>query len=80
MDGAPISCPLWLRAAAPGKLSLYLSVFYEMGDTSSVMTYRTLRLHFNIEVGSCYLLDIDYVDWLVKLPVENSLTNLNKCH
>ncbi|PHT99018.1 hypothetical protein BC332_32011 [Capsicum chinense] len=50
VDGAPISCPLWLRAAAPGKLSLYLSVFYEMGDTSSVMTYRTLRLHFNIEV------------------------------
>ncbi|CAN4113940.1 unnamed protein product [Withania somnifera] len=49
-DGAPISWPLWLRAAAPGKMSLYLSVYYEMEDTSSVMTYRTLRLHFNIEV------------------------------
>ncbi|KAJ8574174.1 hypothetical protein K7X08_025979 [Anisodus acutangulus] len=49
-DGAPISWPLWLRAAAPGKISLYLSVHYEMGDISSVMTYRTLRLHFDIEV------------------------------
>ncbi|KAJ8565224.1 hypothetical protein K7X08_007800 [Anisodus acutangulus] len=49
-DGAPISWPLWLRAAAPGKISLHLSVYYEMGDISSVMTYRTLRLHFNIEV------------------------------
>ncbi|XP_075101206.1 uncharacterized protein LOC107825691 isoform X2 [Nicotiana tabacum] len=49
-DGAPISWPLWLRAAAPGKISLHLAVYYEMGDISSVMTYRTLRLHFNIEV------------------------------
>lgn len=49
-DGTPVSWPLWLRAAAPGKISLYLSVYYEMGDISSVMTYRTLRLHFNIEV------------------------------
>ncbi|WMV06938.1 hypothetical protein MTR67_000323 [Solanum verrucosum] len=49
-DGTPISWPLWLRAAAPGKISLYLSVYYEMGDISSVMTYRTLRVHFNIEV------------------------------
>ncbi|GAA0142138.1 hypothetical protein LIER_03102 [Lithospermum erythrorhizon] len=46
----PLCWPLWFRAATPGKVSLYISVYYEMDDVSSVMGYRTLRMHYNLEV------------------------------
>ncbi|CAK9152962.1 unnamed protein product [Ilex paraguariensis] len=46
----PLSWPLWLRAAAPGNISLYLTICFEMGDESTVMRYRTLRMHYNLEV------------------------------
>lgn len=46
----PLLWPLWLRAAVPGHISLYISVYYEMGDISSVMRYRTLRMHYNLQV------------------------------
>lgn len=48
----PLLWPLWLRAAAPGKTSLYLTIYYEMGDTSSIVKYRTLRIHYIVEVLS----------------------------
>ena len=47
----PLQWPLYLRAAAPGNLSLYISIYYEVGDASSTMHYRILRMHFNLEVG-----------------------------
>jgi len=50
MEGTPSSWPLWLRAAAPGNVSLYVTIYYEMEDTTSVMKYRTLRMQFNLEV------------------------------
>ncbi|KAJ7942948.1 Trafficking protein particle complex subunit 8 [Quillaja saponaria] len=46
----PFLWPLWLRAAVPGYISLYISIYYEMGDISSVIRYRTLRLHYNLQV------------------------------
>ncbi|KAG8648726.1 trafficking protein particle complex subunit 8 isoform X2 [Manihot esculenta] len=46
----PLSWPLWLRAAVPGTISLYIVIYYEMGDASSVMRYRTLRMHYNLQV------------------------------
>lgn len=46
----PFLLPLWLWAAAPGKTSLYITIYYEMGDTSSIMRYRTLRIHYIVEV------------------------------
>ncbi|KAL5709076.1 hypothetical protein ACHQM5_019802 [Ranunculus cassubicifolius] len=42
--------PLWLRAATPGTVPLYISVYYETENASSAMRYRTLRMHYNIEV------------------------------
>ncbi|CAI9097588.1 OLC1v1034055C1 [Oldenlandia corymbosa var. corymbosa] len=47
---SPVQWPLYFRAAAPGKLSLYVTIYYEVGDTSSVMKYRVLRMHHNLEV------------------------------
>ncbi|KAG5524716.1 hypothetical protein RHGRI_031404 [Rhododendron griersonianum] len=46
----PFTWPLWLRAATHGNISLYLTLYYEMGDTSTVMKYRILRMHYNLEV------------------------------
>ncbi|KFK25856.1 hypothetical protein AALP_AA8G171200 [Arabis alpina] len=42
--------PLWLRAAIPGTISLYFTIYYEMENVSSVMKYRTLRMHYNLQV------------------------------
>ncbi|TKY61914.1 Trafficking protein particle complex subunit 8 [Spatholobus suberectus] len=46
----PFLWPLWFRAAVPGDISLYMSIYYEMGDVSSVIKYRTLRLHYYVQV------------------------------
>ncbi|XAR64788.1 hypothetical protein NMG60_11008624 [Bertholletia excelsa] len=46
----PFLWPLWLRAATQGIVSLYLTVYYEIGDTSTMMRYRTLRMHYSLEV------------------------------
>ncbi|KAL2345307.1 hypothetical protein Fmac_006592 [Flemingia macrophylla] len=46
----PLLWPLWFRAAVPGDISLYMSIYYEMVDVSSVIRYRTLRLHYNVQV------------------------------
>ncbi|KAI7991474.1 Trafficking protein particle complex subunit 8 [Camellia lanceoleosa] len=46
----PFIWPLWLRAATHGNISLYITIYYEMGDTSTVMRYRVLRMHYNLEV------------------------------
>ncbi|KAJ6749938.1 hypothetical protein OIU85_000554 [Salix viminalis] len=42
--------PLWFRAAVPGNISLQVVIYYEMGDLSSGMRYRTLRMHYNLQV------------------------------
>ncbi|XP_018445909.2 uncharacterized protein LOC108817661 isoform X2 [Raphanus sativus] len=42
--------PLWLRAATPGTISLYFTIYYEMENVSSIMKYRTLRMHYNLKV------------------------------
>lgn len=46
----PLLWPLWLRAAVPGYISLYITVYYEMGDISSIIKYRTLRMHYDLQV------------------------------
>ncbi|XP_047330044.1 trafficking protein particle complex subunit 8 isoform X2 [Impatiens glandulifera] len=46
----PFLWPIWLRAAAPGKISLYITIYYETEDSSSIMRYRTLRMHHILEV------------------------------
>uniref|UniRef100_A0A0D9ZE43 Uncharacterized protein n=1 Tax=Oryza glumipatula TaxID=40148 RepID=A0A0D9ZE43_9ORYZ len=47
--GATFSWPIWFHAATPGNFSLYISLYYEM-ESPSEITYRTLRMHYNIEV------------------------------
>ncbi|CAA6663549.1 unnamed protein product [Spirodela intermedia] len=42
--------PLWLHAGVAGNLSQYISLYYEMENHSGDMTYRTLRMHYHIEV------------------------------
>lgn len=46
----PFFLPLWFRAATPGNVSLYLTVYYEIEDKSTAMRYRTLRTHHMLEV------------------------------
>ncbi|XP_023636321.1 trafficking protein particle complex subunit 8 isoform X1 [Capsella rubella] len=45
-----IRWPLWLRAAIPGTISLYFTIYYEMENVSSIMKYRTLRMHYKLQV------------------------------
>ncbi|XVE61381.1 hypothetical protein DITRI_Ditri06bG0034900 [Diplodiscus trichospermus] len=45
-----LSWPLWFHAAVPGNISLYITIYYEIGDASSFMKYRTLRMHYNLQV------------------------------
>ncbi|XWS66568.1 hypothetical protein CRYUN_Cryun05aG0210700 [Craigia yunnanensis] len=45
-----LSWPLWFHAAVPGNISLYITIYYEMEDVSSIMKYRTLRMHYNLQV------------------------------
>ncbi|KAL6894210.1 hypothetical protein ACP4OV_008308 [Aristida adscensionis] len=47
--GGALSWPIWFHAATPGKISLYISLYYEI-EGSSDITYRTLRMHYNLEV------------------------------
>jgi hypothetical protein len=46
----PLLWPLWLRAAVPGYISLYITVYYEVEDISSIIKYRTLRMHYDMQV------------------------------
>ncbi|XP_076953793.1 uncharacterized protein LOC143627976 [Bidens hawaiensis] len=48
--GTPFVLPLWFRAATPGTMSLYLTIYYEIDDQSTAMRYRTLRTHHMLEV------------------------------
>ncbi|KAG2545392.1 hypothetical protein PVAP13_9KG306369 [Panicum virgatum] len=47
--GATVSWPIWFHAATPGNVSLYISLYYEM-ESSSDIKYRTLRMHYDLEV------------------------------
>lgn len=49
--GTTFCWPLWLHAGSSGSTSLYLSTYYEMENSSSDMSYRTLRMHYNLEVN-----------------------------
>ncbi|KAG2333814.1 hypothetical protein Bca52824_004994 [Brassica carinata] len=48
--GKSLRWPLWFRAAIPGTISLYFTIYYEMENVSSIMKYRTLRMHYNLKV------------------------------
>ncbi|KAH1195455.1 Trafficking protein particle complex subunit 8 [Glycine max] len=78
----PFLWPLWFRAAVPGDTSLYMSIYYEMGDASSVIKYRTLRLHYNVQVLPS--LDVSFQispsrlklqEFLVRLDVVNKTSS-----
>ncbi|XP_022024957.1 trafficking protein particle complex subunit 8 isoform X1 [Helianthus annuus] len=49
-NGTPFLLPLWFRAATPGNVSLYLTIYYEIEDKSTTMRYRTLRTNHMLEV------------------------------
>lgn len=78
----PLLWPLWFRAAVPGDISLYMSIYYEMVDVSSVIKYRTLRLHYNVQVLPS--LDVSFQispsrlrlqEFLVRMDVVNKTTS-----
>ncbi|XP_058003343.1 uncharacterized protein LOC110666076 isoform X2 [Hevea brasiliensis] len=78
----PLLWPLWLRAAVPGTISLYIVIYYEMGDASSVMRYRTLRMHYNLQVLPS--LDVSFTispcpsklqEFLVRMDVVNKTSS-----
>ncbi|CAM9004043.1 unnamed protein product [Rhodiola kirilowii] len=47
----PILWPIWLRAAVSGSISLYISIYYEMEGVPDVMSYRTLRMQYNVQLS-----------------------------
>ena len=49
-EGTPLLWPVWLWAAIPGDINLYITVYYEMADISNGMRFRTLRMHYNLQV------------------------------
>ncbi|KAK1310348.1 hypothetical protein QJS10_CPA08g00028 [Acorus calamus] len=49
-DGTTFSWPLWLHTGVSGKFSLYMSIYYEVENLSSDMSYRTLRMVYDLEV------------------------------
>ncbi|XVE96276.1 hypothetical protein REPUB_Repub02eG0207200 [Reevesia pubescens] len=49
-EEASLSWPLWFHAAAPGNISLYITIYYEIEDASSIMKYRTLCMHYDLQV------------------------------
>lgn len=49
-EGTPLLWPVWLWAATPGDINLYITVYYEMADISRGMRFRTLRMHYNLQV------------------------------
>ncbi|CAJ1882515.1 unnamed protein product [Sphenostylis stenocarpa] len=71
----PFLWPLWFRAAVPGDISLYMSIYYEMGDVSSVIKYRTLRLHYNVQVLPS--LDVSFQISPFRLRLEEFLVRLD---
>ncbi|GFY97981.1 tetratricopeptide repeat (TPR)-like superfamily protein [Actinidia rufa] len=80
----PFVWPLWIRAATHGNISMYITVYYEMGDTSTVMNYRTLRIHYNLEVLPS--LDVSFQispcslrlgEFLVRMDVVNRTSSKN---
>ncbi|KZV17131.1 trafficking protein particle complex subunit 8 [Dorcoceras hygrometricum] len=46
----PLVWPLWFRAAVAGNVSLYITIYYEMEDKSTLIIYRTLRMYYNLKV------------------------------
>ncbi|KAJ0027454.1 hypothetical protein Pint_36183 [Pistacia integerrima] len=50
LGNTPLLWPLWFRAAVPGNISLLITIYYEMGNMSSVIKYRTLRMRYNMQV------------------------------
>ncbi|KAG7602444.1 TRAPP III complex Trs85 [Arabidopsis thaliana x Arabidopsis arenosa] len=69
--------PLWLRAAIPGTISLYFTIYYEMENVSS-MKYRTLRMHYNLQVLPCLQTSFKITpspsrlqDFLVRMDIVN---------
>ncbi|KAK7244790.1 hypothetical protein RIF29_39616 [Crotalaria pallida] len=71
----PFLWPLWFRAAVPGEISLYLSIYYEMADISSVIKYRTLRLHYNLQVLPS--LDVSFQISPSRLRIQEFLVRLD---
>ncbi|KAK9156892.1 hypothetical protein Scep_003466 [Stephania cephalantha] len=42
--------PLWLHTSTTGRISLYMSIYYEMENSSNDIRYRTLRTQYDLEV------------------------------
>lgn len=76
--GTTFSWPLWLHTAVSGKISLDISIYYEMENCSSDMIYRTLRMHYDVEVLPS--LDVSFLitpcpsrlqDYMVRMDIVN---------
>lgn len=76
--------PVYLRPAAPGNISLFITIYYEVGDGTSVIRYRLLRMYYNVEVHPS--LDISFQisprpsrleEFLVRMDVINRTSSQN---
>lgn len=83
--GTTFMWPLWFHAGLCGSISFYVSVYYEM-ENSSDMTYRTLRMHYNLEVLPS--LDVSFLitpcpsrlqEFLVRMDIMNRTSSETFC-
>ncbi|KAJ0966330.1 hypothetical protein J5N97_027468 [Dioscorea zingiberensis] len=48
--GTSFTWPLWFHSGLTGNISLYISIYYEVDGSCSDLSYRTLRMQYDIEV------------------------------
>ncbi|XP_010247554.1 PREDICTED: trafficking protein particle complex subunit 8 isoform X2 [Nelumbo nucifera] len=82
--GKTLLWPLWLHAAVPGSICLYITIYYEMENVLSEMKYRTLRMHYDLEVLPSLEMSVQISpcpsklqEFLVRMDVVNKTSSEN---
>ncbi|XVF76076.1 hypothetical protein PTKIN_Ptkin13bG0237100 [Pterospermum kingtungense] len=82
LEETSLSWPLWFHAAVPGNISLYITIYYEIEDISNIMKYRTLCMHYSLQVLPS--LDVSFVispcpsrlqEFLLRMDVVNQTSS-----
>ncbi|XP_058085040.1 uncharacterized protein LOC131232663 [Magnolia sinica] len=84
--GSTLLWPLWMHTGVFGRISLSLSIYYEMENASSDMSYRTLRMHYNLEVLPSLDVSIQITpcpsrlqEFLVRMDIVNKTSSESFC-
>ncbi|KAH9302440.1 hypothetical protein KI387_014023 [Taxus chinensis] len=80
--GSTLLWPLWLHTGEAGNISLSISIYYETEMPSEHMTYRTLRMHYDVQVVPSLDISVHIIpcpsklqDFLLRLDILNQNTS-----